>query len=78
MNTITIKLHAYLNRYSKSGDRTEELNIQDGATVGWLMDYYGFMKGEIGIAVMNGVPASLDDVIADSAAVEFFPLFAGG
>ncbi|SFR09693.1 MoaD/ThiS family protein [Desulfoscipio geothermicus] len=75
---ITVQFFTGLEKYAKSNSRTESVEIADNVRVEWLMDYYGFPKGVVGVIVVNNVLSDVHTVLGDGDVVTFYPIFGGG
>jgi hypothetical protein len=73
-----VHLHGWLVRYSKDEARQEELALPEDSAIAAVMDYYGFLPGEVGVITVEGRICGKEDVLEDQAAVHFYPVFGGG
>jgi molybdopterin converting factor small subunit len=72
---ITVKLHASLqNGRFEEGD----LQVADPTPIRGLVQRLGIPAGQVGILVVNGRHARLDDLLAPEDTVSLFPPVGGG
>ncbi len=77
---IDVRLFASLGRYAPSGDGTapREVSLEEGATVGSLLDRLGIPPGVVKLVFVNGVHATGRTALHDGDRVGVFPPVAGG
>ena len=83
---IKIKVHlkGHLEKYTTSGERQEYVNIKEKGTLKEVVDYYGFVAGEIGIILINDELVSSyenelkENELKEGDEIKFYPIFAGG
>ncbi|MBU5613878.1 MoaD/ThiS family protein [Geomonas azotofigens] len=72
---VTVKLFASL-RYRWFEEETRQ--FPDGSTLLEVVDRIGIPKKELGITLINGSHASLQDVVLDGDVVALMPHIGGG
>ena len=77
---IDVQLFASLGRYAPSGDGTapREVSLEEGATVGTLLDRLGVPTEVVKLVFVNGVHATGRTALHDGDRVGVFPPVAGG
>ncbi|MCF8063585.1 MAG: MoaD/ThiS family protein [Deltaproteobacteria bacterium] len=77
---VDIQLFASLGRYAPSGkgDASHAVTLEQGATVGALLDRLGVPAGVVKLVFVNGVHATGETVLHDGDRVGVFPPVAGG
>ena len=72
---VTVKLFAHfrINRFNN-----EIQPIAPDTTVGAIVNGLGIPEEEIGVILINGRHASLDQTVADGDTLSLFPLVGGG
>ena len=77
---IDVQLFASLGRYAPSGDGTapREVSLEEGATVGSLLERLGIPPEVVKLVFVNGVHATGGTALHDGDRVGVFPPVAGG
>jgi molybdopterin converting factor small subunit len=77
---IQVRLFASLGRYAPSGEGAEDhaVTLEEGATVGVLLDRLGVPAGVVKLIFVNGVHATPETVLRSGDRVGVFPPVAGG
>lgn len=77
---IEVQLFASLGRYAPEGAGTAPLavTLDEGATVGTLLDRLGVPSEVVKLAFVNGVHATAETALEDGDRVGVFPPVAGG
>lgn len=82
--TITLKLFATLSRYlpAQAQRNIARLELQDGATIGSVLDALGVPRGEVHLTLVDGVFVPLDALdgrrLKDGETLAVWPPVAGG
>ncbi len=72
---VTIKLFAY---FRDSRFKTEDRDLEDGATVGNVVDSLDINREEIGVTMINSRHTTFDTKLRENDALAIFPLIGGG
>jgi len=77
---IGIKVFATLTKYFPSIPLGQviEVELDDGDTLGDLLKKIGIPEHEVKIALRNGKPCALSQVLAEGDILSLFPSVAGG
>ncbi len=72
---ITIELYA---TFRNGRFKDEQREYMDGITVGHVVDDLGIDRGEVGMALVNGRHASMEQVLSEGEVVALFSMLGGG
>ncbi|HEX9399798.1 MAG TPA: MoaD/ThiS family protein [Anaeromyxobacter sp.] len=72
---VTIKLFAM---FREGRFETAERECPPGTTIGGLVDGLGIAREEIGVLLLGGRHAALEQVTASGDTIAIFPLLGGG
>ena len=75
---MTVLGFGAMRRYFPEGSGHTQLDIADGSCVGDVVDALGAPRSLAFSVLIDGVQASLDQEVHDSAEVTVMPPFAGG
>ena len=80
MITVTVRLSGLMRNAYKTtpSARMEQVNLEEGATVSTLLDYYGITHERAHILVVNRQIATVETTLHDNDEVRVVPLAAGG
>jgi len=76
--SIRVQLFAYLSRFSPSGEEKFRLELEPGATVGWLLNKLQIPADFEKVVLVNGQRSSHSTRLAEEDDVFIFPPAAGG
>lgn len=80
MPTVTVRLFADLRRYHPraQGDGAFSLEVEDGATVGRLIEILGIPRAAVRVTFVNGSVVDESRTVREGDEVGIFPPIAGG
>lgn len=72
---VKVKLFA---TFRKGRFKEKDSIIDEGRTVGWVVDSLHLPRGELGIIFLNGHAVELEAVLNDGDTLSIFPMVGGG
>lgn len=80
MPTVTVRMFADLRRYhpDERPDRPVTLEVEDGTTVGRIIEMLGIPSAAVRVAFVNGIVVTEGTPLRDGDDLGIFPPIAGG
>jgi len=75
---VTIKLYSILKRYDPSHKGIIKLHVDDGATVGQVLEKIGIIRGEPEFIILNSKIVREDTTLRDGDVISLYPVAGGG
>jgi molybdopterin converting factor small subunit len=75
---IEVTLHGSLRRYAPGGSALTEVRVDEGMTLGGILELLGVPRHSVSFGAVNGRKAAFDRVPCDGDKVAFFSPFSGG
>jgi len=75
---VTVKLYGTLNRYPPGRESTLQLELQEPASAGQLLERLGIPVGMLSALSLNGRRASPEELLSEGDLLEAFPPLCGG
>ena len=72
---VTIKLFAY---FRESRFKVEDRDLEEGITVGDIVDLVKIDRKEVGVLMINSRHATFDKKLLDNDILAIFPVIGGG
>jgi len=72
---VKVKLFA---TFRKGRFKEKEMELEDGCTVGWVIDHLRLPRRELGVVFLNGLSAADTRQLQDGDTLSIFPMVGGG
>lgn len=72
---VKVKLFA---TFRQGRFREKDMDLAEGCTVGWVVDYLNIPRKELGIVFLNGLSTSTEGVLQAGDTLSIFPMVGGG
>ncbi|HNX92276.1 MAG TPA: MoaD/ThiS family protein [Syntrophomonas sp.] len=72
---VKVKLFA---TFRKGRFKEQEMELENGCTVGWVIDHLRLPRRELGVVFLNGLSAADTRQLQDGDTLSIFPMVGGG
>jgi len=72
---VKVKLFA---TFRKERFKEKDMILDEGCTVGWVVDYLAITRQELGIIFLNGQATTNECVLQEGDTLSIFPMVGGG
>ncbi|NLV20599.1 MAG: MoaD/ThiS family protein [Syntrophomonadaceae bacterium] len=72
---VKVKLFA---TFRKGRFKEKEMELDEGCTVGWVIDYLRLPRKELGVVFLNGLSVTDDQQLQEGDTLSIFPMVGGG
>ena len=72
---VKIKLFA---TFRKGRFKEKDMELDEGCTVGWVIDHLRLPRRELGVIFLNGLSATDDRRLQEGDILSIFPMVGGG
>ena len=74
---MLIKVKLFAN-FRKGRFREKDMELEEGCTVGQIVDQLKIPRKELGVVFMNGLATTLESVLQAGDTLSIFPMVGGG
>jgi len=72
---VKVKLFA---TFRKGRFREKDMELDEGCSVGWVVDHLAIKRQELGIIFLNGLATPIEGVLQAGDTLSIFPMVGGG
>lgn len=74
---MLVKVKLFAN-FRKGRFREKDMELEEGCTVGQIVDQLKIPRKELGVVFMNGLATTLESVLQAGDTLSIFPMVGGG